>query len=195
MKAFESLNYELIKAHIFDPENSPLSPKHQEMLDRIISAAKVLDKNPNRKNAVTLHLTKYPQISRSQAYMDMNIAIKMFNSLHSFPFDFWQIWMINDIVRNIKRCEEKDDLKNRLIIAKEHKNLINAIGKKPDGLADVDRTERQEFYIIVQLDNQNYKISLDEIRKLPTLTMNALNKVLMSGLPMDEERATRIMNT
>jgi len=195
MKALESLNYELIKAHILDPENSPLSPKHRDMLDRVISAAKVLDKNPSRKNAVALHLTKYSQISRSQAYMDMNIANKMFNTLHTFPFDFWQTWLIHDIVKNIKMCEGKDNLKYRLIIAKEHLNLLKAIGKKPDGLTDMDRNEKQEFYIIVQLDSRNYKITLDEMHKLPTLTMHAINKVLMSGLAIDEEEATRIMNS
>lgn len=195
MKPLDSLNYELIQSHILNPDNSPLSPKHQDMLDRIVSAAKILDKNLNRKNAVALHLAKYPHINRSQAFADINIAIKMFNTLHSFPFDIWQTWLINDIVRNIKRCEAQDDFRNRHIIAKEHANLQTVIGKKPDGLSDVNRAEMQEFYIVVQLDNNNYKITLDEMQKLPTTTMRALNKVLTAGFSINEEEATRIMNS
>ena len=195
MKDLEFLNYELIKAHILDPDNSPLSEKHQDMLNRIVSAAKVLDNNPNRKHAVALHLAKYPHIKRSQAYMDMKIAAKMFSSFHTFPFDYWQTWLINDIVRNIKRCEDRDSLKDRLTIAKEHANLANAIGKKPEGLDDMHRHENREFYIVVQLDNNVYKTTVDEMHKLPTLTMRAINKVLTAGFPIDEEEAKRIIES
>jgi hypothetical protein len=195
MKSLEFLNHELIKGHILDPDNSPLSPKHQDMLDRIISASKVLDKNPNRKHAVALHLAKYPHINRSQAYMDIRLAVRMFNTLHAFPFDFWQTWLINDIVKNIERCKEIDTLDYLQIVVKEHANLLKAIGKKPTELTDPNKHEKDEFYIIVQLDTHNYKISVDEMHKLPTITVNALNKVLMSGLNIDDEEVERIFNS
>jgi hypothetical protein len=57
------------------------------------------------------------------------MAAKMFNSFHTFPFDYWQTWLINDIVRNIKKCEDRDSMKDRLTIAKEHTNLAKAIGR------------------------------------------------------------------
>lgn len=42
--ALEDTKYELIKAHVLDPDNSPLSAEKQEMLDRVISATKCLIK-------------------------------------------------------------------------------------------------------------------------------------------------------
>ena len=65
--ALEDTKYEMIKAHVLDPDNSPLSPEKHELLERVISASKVLDKNPIQKQAVAIHQQKYPDISRAQA--------------------------------------------------------------------------------------------------------------------------------
>ena len=57
------------------------------------------------------------------------------------------------------------------------------------------RHENREFYIIVQLDKNVYKTTVDEMHKLPTLTMRAINKVLTAGFPIDEEEAKRIIES
>jgi hypothetical protein len=72
--ALEETKFELIKAHVLDPDNSPLSAEKYELLERVISASKVLDKNPIQKQAVAIHQQKYPGISRSQAYEDLRLA-------------------------------------------------------------------------------------------------------------------------
>ena len=126
--ALEETNYELIKAHMIDPDNSPLPEEKKEMLDRVISASKVLDKNPVQKHAVGLHQQKYPHISRAQAYEDLRMAVRLFNTLHTFDYDLWRTWLLNDIVENIRKCRNGESDKDRRVIAMEHANLIKIIG-------------------------------------------------------------------
>ena len=67
-KALEDFEYELIKAHILDPENSPLPKADQDLLNRVLSMAKLMARQPIQKNAVAFHMAKYKDIGRSQAY-------------------------------------------------------------------------------------------------------------------------------
>jgi hypothetical protein len=194
-KALEDSNYELMKAHILYPDDSPLSEEKKEMLDRIISVAKVLDKNPIQKNAVALHQQKFPNVGRSQAYEDIRMAVRLFNTLYSFDYDMWRTWMINDIVRNIQRCENKDDHQHRRIIAMEHANLIKAIGEKPDDLPDPARNEKHQFYILVQNDNRQVKIDINKLKDLPDSALQELNKAIWGGQEITEETAEEIMKT
>ncbi|MEI7424194.1 MAG: hypothetical protein WCK18_18975 [Prolixibacteraceae bacterium] len=194
-KALEDTNYEMMKAHILYPDDSPLSEEKKEMLDRIISAAKILDKNPIQKNAVALHQQKYPNVGRSQAYEDLRMAVRLFNTLYSFDYDMWRTWMINDIVRNIQRCENVNDHQHRRIIAMEHANLIKAIGEKPDDLPDPSRNEKHQFYILVQNDNRQVKIDINKLKDLPDSALQELNKAIWGGQEITETTAEEIMKT
>jgi len=168
-KALTDEKYELIKAHILDPENSPLPEHLQGQLDRIVSMAKVLDKNPRLKHAVAIHRSKFPELSDTTAYRDARLARKIYNSLHEFDYDFWLSWLINDITKNIKFCRDqgKDAFQYRRVIAMEHANLIKAIGERPKDLPDPKRNEKHNFYLLVQINNQNVKIDLNNLHKLP----------------------------
>jgi hypothetical protein len=195
IKALSDERYELIKSHILDPENSPLPQEMQQQLDRIISMAKVLDKHPTLKHAVALHRSKYPGISNSQAYLDGRIARRIYKSMHEFDFDFWKSWLVNDIVENINRCEDNPSHQSRRIIAMEHANLIKAIGEKPDDLQDPRRNEKHQFYLLVQLNQQNIKIDLNSLEKLPAETLKKLNRALAAGSEINLDRAQTIMES
>lgn len=194
-KALTDQRAELIKAHILDPENSPLPENMQEQLDRVISMSKVLDKNPTIKHAVALHKAKYPHLSDTTAYRDARLARKIYNSIHEFDFDFWQSWVINDITRNIMDCRNHNSHQDRRVIAMEHANLIRVIGEKPKDLPDPRRNEKHNFYLLVQINNQNVKIDLNNLHKLPADTLRELNKALMGGNEIDENQAENIMNS
>lgn len=193
--ALEDNKYSLIKAHILDPENSPLSPEHQEMLDRILSVARILDKNPIQKNAVSMHMARNPHISRSQAYEDLRLAIRMFNTLHSFDYDFWQTWLINDIVRNIEIARKMNTPQSLRVVAMEHANLIKALGERPSIPDDPRLTEKHSFYILVQNNNTEVKIDYNRLKDLPEATLRELNKIFFSGNPISEADAEEIMKT
>jgi hypothetical protein len=194
-KALIEQNHETIKAHISDPENSPLPSQLQEQLDRIISMAKVLDKNPLIHKAVNIHLSKYREISKRTAYNDAKLAVRLFNTIHTFDYDFWQTWNINDIVQNITDCRKDNSPQNRRIIAMEHANLIKALGEKPEMETDPKRNEKHQFYILVQVNNKNVKFDINNLHKLPVNTLRELNQALSAGDEINESQALELMNS
>lgn len=193
--ALEDTNYELIKAHMIDPDHSPLPQEKQEMLDRVTSASKVLDKNPVQKHAVGLHQQKYPHISRAQAYEDLRMAVRLFNTLHTFDYDLWRTWLLNDIVENIRKCRNGESEKDRRVIAMEHANLIKIIGEKPTELPDPKRTEKHQFYILIQNDNRQVKIDINNLKDLPESALRELNRAIYGGNEITEADAEEILNT
>lgn len=193
--ALEDTRHELIKAHIIDPEHSPLPEDLQELLNRIISVSKVLDKNPIMRNAVAIHQVKYPEISKSTAYSDVRMAIRLFNTIHSFDFDFYQTWLINDIVVNIQKCRATGTEKDRRIIAMEHANLLKAIGEKPENLPDPLRNEKHQFYVLIQNNNQQIKVELNNLKDLPTAALQELNRLIYGGNEITEGDAEQLMKT
>lgn len=205
--ALEEAHYEKIKGHILKPEESPLNEEQQRMLDRIVSVAKVLDKNPVQKNAVAIHMQKYPEIGRTRAYADVRMAMKLFNTLHSFDFDFWQTWLINNIVKNINRAREtlatsKSEKQTGAIlrvIAMEHANLVKAIGDKPPEITDPRLNEKHDFYLLIQINKgdktQEIKMDYNKIRNLPPAGLKELTRILFAGNEITEDQAENIMDT
>jgi len=195
MKTIEEQSHELIKAHILDPDNSPLPLEQQEELDRVISISRILDKNPILRDTVLLHRAKYSHISNSTAYRDARIAMRIYGCLRPFEYDFWQGWLINDSLQNIKDCRRCSTAADRRIIAMEHANLFKMVGKKPEDLPDPKRNEKHQFYIMVQVNNQEMKIDLDKLEKLPEGTLRELNKAISAGKEITVEDAQQIMDS
>jgi len=193
--ALEDTNYELIKANVLDPDTSPLSPEKKEMLERVVSASKILDKNPIQKQAVAIHQQKYPHISRAQAYEDLRFAVRLFNTLHTFDYDLWRNWILSDIVKNIDKCRNAESEKDRRVIAMEHANLIKILGEKPTELPDPKRTEKHQFYILIQNDNRKVKIDINNLKDLPESALRELNRAIYGGNEITEADAEEILNT
>ncbi len=194
-KALEDVNYELIKDHFLSPEDSPLPEDQKELLDRIVSAAKVLDKNPVQKNAVAIHQRKYPGLCRTQAYRDLRMATRLFNTIHTFEYDFWKTWIINDIVRNIEACRNSKTAADRKTMAMEHANLIKAIGEKPEELQDPERNEKHQFYILIQNNNQQFKLDINNLHKLPVTALRELNQAIWGGNEITSSDAEELMKS
>lgn len=169
------------------------------MFNRILSAARILDKNPITKQAVALHMAKYTEIGRSRAYLDMSIAKRLFNTIHKFDFDFWQTWLINDIVENIKRARTSSQPNSLRVVAMEHTNLIKALGNKPDEITDPRLTEKHQFYFLIQNDNREIKINVSKLHDLPEATLHEalkeINTMLVSGREINDNEAESIMNS
>lgn len=201
--ALDEENYQLIKAHIIDPDNSPLNPEQQFMLQRITSAARILDKNPKQKYAAAILLKKYPEISRTRAYLDIQMAQKLFNTIHKFDYDFWQTWLINDIVDNIGRARtllasaksDKQQGSILRVIEMAHANLIKAVGEKPEAIPDPSLSEKHTFYLMVHTKDGDVKLDYEVLRKLTPATLSELNKSLFSNTIDSEDTAFEIMNS
>lgn len=200
--ALEDYSYEVIKEYILNPENSSLSPDQQDMFDRILSAAKVLDKNPIQQNAIALHMAKYPHIGKTRARLDLQLATRLFNTIHTFDYDLWQTWLINDIVKNINQTRAELDADNQTqkatllkVIASEHANLIKAIGEKPKTPIDPHLTEKHEFVVAIQVNNQTLKLDYEKFKEMPAATLRELTQALFAGQNISETEAEEIMKS
>lgn len=193
--ALRDLPSEIIKAHILDPDNTPLPEYLQEPLNRAVSIFKLLDKHPIAKNAIKYHRIVYPSISLETAYRDLKLAREVFSSYQDFDFDFWLNWTLADITENITKARKSNLPADRKIIAMEHANLVRILGKRPDTPADPLRNEKHEFYIMVNIGKTQVKIDIDSLHKLPLNTIQELNKALFAGNEIDEQGAAEIMNS
>jgi hypothetical protein len=192
-KALEDFKYEAIKAHILDPDNSPLPKADQDLLNRVLSIARSLDRYPNQKNAVALHLAKYKDIKRSQAYVDCQMAMKLFNTLYSFDYDFWQTWLLNDITRNIERWRKSIEPAAGRVIALEHLNLIRALGEKPVKEMDPKLVQEHTFLIPIQINNVTYTFDLQKFLDLPEGLRKKVSDALVTDIK--EVEAEEIMKS
>lgn len=191
----EELKYELIKAHFLDPDNSPLPSSYQNELTRIVSVTKLLDRYPNKRDACSMHLQKYPEISQATAYRDIDLSIRLFKTFHTFDFEFWHTWLLNDIVKNINNCALTHSDKDRRIIAMEHANLVKLIGNKPEELTDPKRTEKHQFYIMLQGNSQFVKMDPYELKDLPVATIHEIQKAMYSGPEITDAEAEEILKS
>ena len=192
MKQIEDQEYELIKSHILDPDNSPLSPSHQEQLNRIRTASNLLDKSPRLKYAATMLTSKYPGLSIAQAYRDVAIARRLFTSNLSHEYDFWLTWILNDIAKTIEKCRESNPPDNATI-AKCHANLIKLLGERPADNIDPKLLEKNNFVVAIQINNSLFNIDLKNLSKLePSVRQEITRAILDSGEITDVE-ASEIM--
>ncbi len=194
-KTINNTDYELIKGHLLAPEKTKLSPDQEFQLERLMSAARILDKNPTLKHAIALHRAKYPELGQNQAWNDVQKARRLFNTIHEFDFDFWQTWLINDIVENIKQARTGNTAADRRVIAQEHANLIKAIGEKPTEMNDPRLTEQHEFFILIQTETGQRKLSDQEIKQLPAAARSEITRMIFQAQEITDIEAEQIMNT
>jgi hypothetical protein len=194
-KSLMELPADIIKAHILNPENSPLPVKYQEMFDRAVSMCKILQKQPVTRNAIKFHRALYPDISIKIVYSDLQLARQLFTSYQDFDFDFWMTWTINNIAANIAKCQSTNTSADRKIIAQENANLVRLLGKKPEIPVDPLRNEKHNFFIMVDINNKRIKVDADELHQLPLSSIQELNRAIFSGNEIDEQGAVEIMNS
>jgi hypothetical protein len=162
--ALEDQRYELIKSAIIDPDKCPLPEYLQPILDRTIQASKLLEKNPVLKNAVAILRVKYPGLSRAQAYEDCHRAQRLFNSTHTFNYEFWQFWLLQDIAEMIQKAKNQGDLK---AWAMGHKNLITALGEKPESEINPKLIESNPVIVQIKVHNEIINIDYNKFLKMP----------------------------
>jgi hypothetical protein len=181
--------YELIMAHIFDPDNSPLPDELREKFNRIKSAAIMLD-DYHPANVIPRLCAKY-NITRNTAREDIKLAQELFKSKHSFDFDFWQQWQIKDLVDTIRTCKLKGKEKERIAAQKVLKDII---GPKPESAEDPKRMEKNVFYI--QLNNNQTTVNIP-MEKLKGLSPEEVRTVVaaLTAPDIEDAQIVDILNT
>lgn len=181
--------YEVIQAHILDPEHSLLPESMREQFNRVLQVARLLDDYPDDNHIINLMMTKY-RVSQTQIRKDISLAKELFKTNHTFDWDFWQAWQIKDQLELIRECKLRGDLKNWNAAKKV---LAVLIGQKPEAVDDPRRMEKNVFNIQVNYNGQTLNVDLDKIRNLPPNTRQEILQQFYSSV--DDITAEEIMNT
>lgn len=186
----EDQSYELIQQHIIDPEHSPLPVELQDKLNRVVSAAKLLDDYPDDTHVINLMLRKY-NVTRTQIRKDIALAKQLYKTNHTFDWDFWNAWQIKDQVELIRECRLRGDLK---AWNNAKKTLLAMIGEKPEAIDDPKRMEKNTFVIQVNAGTgDRVNINLDTMRSLSPDDRKRIIDTLYQSV--DEAQVEEIMNT
>ncbi|MDH6355468.1 hypothetical protein M2132_001811 [Dysgonomonas sp. PH5-45] len=190
-KSLEEQKYDVILAHILNPDNSPLPDEYRQQFDRIKYAAVALDEY-HPSNVIPRLLIKY-NITRNQARNDIKLAQELFKSKHTFDFDFWQQWQIKDLVDVIRTCKLANGKLEKERVA-AHKVLKSIIGDKPTGEEDPRRMEKNIFYI--QLNNNNTTVNIP-MDKLKGLSQEEVQTVVaaMTTPEIEDSEIIELLNT
>lgn len=181
--------YEVIQAHILDPENSPLPENLRDQFNRVLQVARLIDDYPDDNHIINLMMTKY-RVSQTQIRKDIALAKELFKTNHTFDWDFWQAWQIKDQLELIQECKLRGDLKNWNAAKKV---LAVMIGQKPEAVDDPRRMEKNVFNVQVNYNGQTLNIDLDKVRNLPANVKQDILQQLYSSV--DDITAEEIMNT
>ncbi len=181
--------YDIIQAHIIDPENSPLPEKLKERFDRVLQIGRLLDDYPNESHVINIMLAKY-RVTRTTIRKDLALAREIFKTQHQFDWDFWFYWMLKDQIELIRRCKLNGDFKNW---NNAKKTLLAMIGEKPAAVEDPRRMEKNVINLQVNYSGQVINIPVEALAKFSEKD----RKILLDSLyqPIDEVQAEEIMNT
>lgn len=181
--------YDIIQAHIIDPENSPLPEKLKERFDRVLQIGRLLDDYPNESHVINIMLAKY-RVTRTTIRKDLALAREIFKTQHQFDWDFWFYWMLKDQIELIRRCKLNGDFKNW---NNAKKTLQAMIGEKPAAVEDPRRMEKNVINLQVNYSGQVINIPVEALAKFSEKD----RKILLDSLyqPIDEVQAEEIMNT
>ena len=185
----EDQRYEAIMAHILHPEDSPLPVELRPQLDRVLTAARLMDRHPESSQIVSKLQAKY-MIGRNTAYQDIRIARELFKQDHEFDFDFWKAWQIKDLLELIHECKLQGKHKEW---ANAHKILKLVIGEKPIQEEDPRRLEKNNIFIQLNNNKSVFNIPIDVVSKLSKHEMQQLSEAVYQAI--DESEASDIMNS
>lgn len=161
--ALEALPFDIIQAHILDPEDNPLPEKVEPQFNRVLRIAQLMDDYPDEGQLLKM-MRSIDRTSVGQLRKDIVLAKQLFKSRHDFDWDYWFAWQVRDQLELIKRAKEKNDLKAWNAAKKV---LHEIIGDKPDAVEDPRRVERNTFNIQVDYNGKTMSVDLDHMRNLP----------------------------
>lgn len=187
--SLQEQNYTAIQEHIIDPQNSPLPEHLRPVMNRVLTAAKLLDSYPVEGHIIKLLQAKY-SVTVTTCRKDIQLARQLFKTNHTFDWDFWHAWQIRDQVELIRTSKMKGDLK---AWNNAKKVLHRIIGDKPEAVDDPRRMEKNTFNIQVNYNGQTMVIDFDKMRSLDPALRAEVIKYLYE--PVDEAQAEEIMDS
>ena len=104
---FSDDSYANIYKWINNPTAPELTQKDKDFYDRLVFAYEQL-RIESKSNTVARLIKRY-SLSQSQAYKDINNAIALFNPIYLQDKEFVKVFLIENIMRNIRRLDMADN--------------------------------------------------------------------------------------
>ena len=183
LKSYERIPWENIKAYLDHPESSELSGEHKYLIDRVFSLQKVLQRFPQQRTAIAMHRAKFPDIHAQTAYNDLLCARKLENTYHTFDYEFYNNWLITDIIDQIQASKAKGDTKGW---AAGHANLKRTIGERPVQETDPKLLEKHTFLIQINNIPAGVTINVDTLEKIPVDTRKKIADAVFEEISEDQ---------
>ena len=183
-KSLAEQRYEIILAHILDPDDSPLPEEYKEQFDRVKSASQMLDSF--HPSSVYPRLQAKYNITRNTARNDIKLAQELFKSKHEFDWDYWQQWQIKDLVDTIRTCKLLGKQKERIAAQKV---LRDVIGEKTVGAEDPKRMEKNVFNIQLNDNKTIVNLDLNKIKGLSAEEIHLLVEAMTVPVETDDQIA------
>lgn len=187
-RRLEDLPYDVIQAHIMNPDKSPLPDLYKERFDRVIYAAKML--NNYHPSNVSGKLQTLYRISSRIAKEDVSLAQELFKSKFEFDWDFWKAWQIKDLTETIKFCKEQGRMKERIAA---HKVLKSVIGERPEIDGDPKHMENNVFYVQLNNNNTTVNVPLNKIKGLSQEDIQTVVEEITAPIPETDESIEELL--
>jgi len=158
--------FDRIEKWVADPEKfGELHPEDAEIFQRWSAADDLMRRYPARKTCAGLMIQKF-NYSLAQAYRDLANAQVMFGTVNVYNKDYIKNWLIEDILKLIQTAKDKGDTKAR---SAAHANLIKVMGFDRDdkSLIRPEDIEPHRYFAVLVMGDQQLKIDLDDIDKVP----------------------------
>ncbi|MDD4847605.1 MAG: hypothetical protein PHR53_02425 [Bacteroidales bacterium] len=184
-------------------ESAKLSPAQTEILNRWQSAYGILRQYPTKHVAMKKLQLLYPGLSRSQAFADVDNAIRFWNKTSPVDRDFIESWFIETLLTEI--AEERDrkleinengevvSAPNLAAIAKNLATLQKYIATLPPVKIDPKHIEKNNIYIQFNLNGNMVNFTEEEIMRLP----QSIRQRFLESIPTEitDTEAAEIINS
>lgn len=177
-------NFEEISLYFASGEKTMISEEQKEILQRWQSAYAILRQFPEKYTASRKLMCAYPGLSRSQAYIDIENAMKFFHKHVAIDRSFVEDFFLNKIIQLIANPNADEQAQ-----AKNVATLQKYIAQLPPVRLDPKHIEQNNVFITVK----NVRFSEEEILRLPvTVRQKFLNAI---SDEITDVQAEEIMNS
>lgn len=146
-------NYEVVSLAVMQGNISTLNYEQKEVYERTRAAYSIVCETPIKNRAVKKLQALFPGISISQAYNDIDYAIKIWNPKNRFDKEFLESILLNTLIDNI--TDPKSDESAR---AKNLSTFQKYLSSLPQEKIDPTLMQKHDIYIQLNMNGTTVNI-------------------------------------
>ena len=174
-------------------EDFSLKPKEKEQFERLKFAYDSYQ--IENKSAVVNRLVRVFGIKKSQAYYDIEMAIKLLNPINRNDREFNRIWLVNHIRKDIIQTDLITDVDKKIKLKERlYERLIKALGldKNEEEGIDYEKLGGNTFIINIHAGNKKKEFNLDKINDYSLINREKFVEAIYTEI--NDEEAEDLLN-